>query len=69
MLVLAPYQKPRLQDFCAASVFTKVLFTRGYGFDEISFPRISFQKKVSLLDVNMIYFSISLFYSRYQHNH
>ncbi|XP_035628135.1 ectonucleoside triphosphate diphosphohydrolase 2-like isoform X1 [Oncorhynchus keta] len=45
MLVLAPDQEPRLQDFCAASVFTKVLFTRGYGFDEISFPRISFQKK------------------------
>ncbi|XP_029508598.1 ectonucleoside triphosphate diphosphohydrolase 2-like [Oncorhynchus nerka] len=45
MLVLAPDQEPRLQDFCAASVFTKVLFTRGYGFDEISFPHISFQKK------------------------
>ncbi|XP_041706902.2 ectonucleoside triphosphate diphosphohydrolase 2 [Coregonus clupeaformis] len=45
MLVLAPDQEPRLQDFCAASVFTKVLFMRGYGFDEISFPRISFQKK------------------------
>lgn len=46
MLLLAPEQKSRLQDYCAASVFIKVLMLRGYGFDEISFPRISFQKTV-----------------------
>ncbi|XP_040915551.1 ectonucleoside triphosphate diphosphohydrolase 2 [Toxotes jaculatrix] len=45
MLLLAPEQKTRLQDYCAASVFVKVLMLRGYGFDETSFPRISFQKK------------------------
>ncbi|KAL0965531.1 hypothetical protein UPYG_G00282510 [Umbra pygmaea] len=46
LLPLAPDQKSRLQDFCAVSLFTKVLFTTGYGFDNTSFPRISFQKNV-----------------------
>ncbi|XP_074546627.1 ectonucleoside triphosphate diphosphohydrolase 2-like [Halichoeres trimaculatus] len=45
MLLLAPEQKSRLQDYCASSVFVNVLMLRGYGFDETSFPRISFQKK------------------------
>ncbi|XP_034458500.1 ectonucleoside triphosphate diphosphohydrolase 2 [Hippoglossus hippoglossus] len=45
MLLLAPKQKSRLQDYCASSVFIKVLMLRGYGFDDTSFPRISFQKK------------------------
>uniref|UniRef100_A0A6Q2WSX3 Ectonucleoside triphosphate diphosphohydrolase 2b n=1 Tax=Esox lucius TaxID=8010 RepID=A0A6Q2WSX3_ESOLU len=45
MLVKAPDQKDRLQDYCAASVFIQVLMLRGYGFDELSFPRISFTKK------------------------
>uniref|UniRef100_A0A8D3D411 Ectonucleoside triphosphate diphosphohydrolase 2 n=1 Tax=Scophthalmus maximus TaxID=52904 RepID=A0A8D3D411_SCOMX len=45
MLLLAPEQKVRLPDYCASSVFVKVLMLRGYGFDETSFPRISFQKK------------------------
>ncbi|XP_037609743.1 ectonucleoside triphosphate diphosphohydrolase 2 isoform X1 [Sebastes umbrosus] len=45
MLLLAPQQKSRLQDYCAISVFIKILMLRGYGFDETSFPRISFQKK------------------------
>uniref|UniRef100_A0A3Q3Q5J0 Ectonucleoside triphosphate diphosphohydrolase 2b n=1 Tax=Monopterus albus TaxID=43700 RepID=A0A3Q3Q5J0_MONAL len=36
---------PRLQDYCASSVFVKVLMLRGYGFSETSFPHISFQKK------------------------
>ncbi|XP_020491695.2 ectonucleoside triphosphate diphosphohydrolase 2 [Labrus bergylta] len=45
MLLLAPEQKSRLQDYCAASVFLNILMLRGYGFDESSFPRISFQKK------------------------
>lgn len=46
MLLLAPEQKSRLQDYCATSVFIKVLMLRGYGFDEASFPQVSFQKKV-----------------------
>ncbi|XP_029920740.1 ectonucleoside triphosphate diphosphohydrolase 2-like [Myripristis murdjan] len=45
MLLLAPEQKSRLQDYCATSVFIKVLMLRGYGFDEASFPQVSFQKK------------------------
>ncbi|CAJ1070924.1 ectonucleoside triphosphate diphosphohydrolase 2 [Xyrichtys novacula] len=45
LLRLAPEQKPRLQDYCASSVYVNVLMLRGYGFDETSFPRISFQKK------------------------
>ncbi|KAM8828901.1 ectonucleoside triphosphate diphosphohydrolase 2 [Spinachia spinachia] len=45
MLLLAPRLKSRLQDYCAISVYVKVLMLRGYGFDETSFPRISFQKK------------------------
>uniref|UniRef100_A0A672JRJ0 Ectonucleoside triphosphate diphosphohydrolase 2-like n=1 Tax=Salarias fasciatus TaxID=181472 RepID=A0A672JRJ0_SALFA len=43
--ILAPEQKSRLQDYCASSVFLQVLTLRGYGFDDVSFPRISFQKK------------------------
>jgi len=46
MLLLAPEQSSRLQDYCAISVFVKVLMMRGYGFDDTSFPRIAFQKKV-----------------------
>ncbi|XP_078127577.1 ectonucleoside triphosphate diphosphohydrolase 2 isoform X2 [Sander vitreus] len=45
LLLLAPQQKSRLQDYCASSVFVKILMLRGYSFDETSFPRISFQKK------------------------
>ncbi|XP_071322110.1 ectonucleoside triphosphate diphosphohydrolase 2 [Trachinotus anak] len=45
MLLLAPEQKARLQHYCASSVYVKVLLLRGYGFNEISFPHISFQKK------------------------
>ncbi|KAM6965367.1 ectonucleoside triphosphate diphosphohydrolase 2-like [Aplochiton taeniatus] len=45
MMAVAPDEKKRLQDYCAASVFVQVLMIEGYGFDEISFPRISFQKK------------------------
>ncbi|XP_056288466.1 ectonucleoside triphosphate diphosphohydrolase 2 isoform X1 [Pseudoliparis swirei] len=45
MLLLAPEQSSRLQDYCAISVFVKVLMMRGYGFDDTSFPRIAFQKK------------------------
>ncbi|XP_059213430.1 ectonucleoside triphosphate diphosphohydrolase 2-like [Centropristis striata] len=42
---LAPQKNPRLQDYCAISVYVKILMLRGYGFDDTSFPRISFQKK------------------------
>lgn len=45
MLAKAPEQISRLQDYCATSVFMKVLMLRGYGFDQLSFPRISFEKK------------------------
>lgn len=45
LMVLAPEQKSRLQDYCASSVFVKILTLRGYGFDDASFPQISFQKK------------------------
>ncbi|XP_042365209.1 ectonucleoside triphosphate diphosphohydrolase 2 [Plectropomus leopardus] len=45
MLLLAPQQKSRLQNYCASSAFLEILMLRGYGFDETSFPRISFQKK------------------------
>lgn len=47
MLVKAPDQKGRLQDYCAASVFVQVLMLQAYGFDDQSFSQISFQKTVS----------------------
>lgn len=46
MLLLAPEDKARLQDYCAVSVFVKILMLRGYSFDETTFQHISFQKKV-----------------------
>ncbi|KAG9261927.1 ectonucleoside triphosphate diphosphohydrolase 2 [Astyanax mexicanus] len=45
MLQKVPEQQSRLQDYCAATVFMKVLLLKGYGFDRLSFPQISFQKK------------------------
>ncbi|KAK3538905.1 hypothetical protein QTP86_020169, partial [Hemibagrus guttatus] len=45
MLQKFPEQQSRLQDYCAATVFMQVLLLRGYGFDQTSFSRISFQKK------------------------
>lgn len=45
LLLAAPEQKSRLQDYCASAVFMQVLMLRGYGFDEKSFPQVSFQKK------------------------
>lgn len=47
MLVKAPDQKQRLQDYCAVSVFIQILMLQAYGFDEKSFPQVSFQKTVS----------------------
>lgn len=46
MLSRAPEDQARLQDYCAVSVFVKILMLRGYSFDETTFPHISFQKKV-----------------------
>lgn len=48
MRPLAPdnsFTKNNLQDHCACSVFVETLLLKGYGFDDLSFPRISFQKK------------------------
>lgn len=45
LLLVAPEQKSRLQDYCTSAVFMQVLLLRGYGFDEKSFPQVSFQKK------------------------
>lgn len=45
LLLAAPEQKSRLQDYCATAVFMQVLMLRGYGFDEKSFPQVTFQKK------------------------
>ncbi|KTG31640.1 hypothetical protein cypCar_00034898 [Cyprinus carpio] len=38
-------QGSRLKDYCAVSAFVQVLLVNGYGFDNLSFPHISFQKK------------------------
>ncbi|TRY93154.1 hypothetical protein DNTS_012846 [Danionella cerebrum] len=38
-------QGNRLKDYCPISVFIRVLLVRGYGFDDFTFPQISFQKK------------------------
>ncbi|KAK2818906.1 hypothetical protein Q5P01_024467 [Channa striata] len=45
MLLHAPDQKPYLQDYCASTVFVKVLVLQGYGFNETSFRHITFSKK------------------------
>ncbi|XP_071759649.2 ectonucleoside triphosphate diphosphohydrolase 2-like [Centroberyx gerrardi] len=42
----APGKEKHLTKYCAASNFIQVLLIKGYGFDERSFPQISFQKKV-----------------------
>lgn len=45
LLLVAPEQKSRLQDYCASAVFMQVLLLRGYGFDDNTFLQVSFQKK------------------------
>ncbi|CAG5867224.1 unnamed protein product [Menidia menidia] len=45
MMLQAPDQKSRLQDYCASSVFVMTLLLRGYGFNDTSFTDISFQEK------------------------
>lgn len=49
MLVLAPEDEVRLQDYCAVSVFVKILMLRGYSFNETTFQHVSFQKKVCVV--------------------
>ncbi|KAJ8285675.1 hypothetical protein GJAV_G00029650 [Gymnothorax javanicus] len=45
MLAKAPDQKSRLKDYCAASVYVQTLLLQAYGFDDRTFPEISFQHK------------------------
>uniref|UniRef100_A0A4W4E669 Ectonucleoside triphosphate diphosphohydrolase 2b n=2 Tax=Electrophorus electricus TaxID=8005 RepID=A0A4W4E669_ELEEL len=35
-----------LKDYCASTVYMQVLMLRGYHFDELSFPRVAFQKSI-----------------------
>ncbi|NWU99729.1 ENTP2 diphosphohydrolase, partial [Upupa epops] len=46
LLQKAPKLEKRLSDYCAVSMFVYVLTTKGYNFNNHSFPNISFQKKV-----------------------
>uniref|UniRef100_A0A8C9RTP2 Ectonucleoside triphosphate diphosphohydrolase 2 n=1 Tax=Scleropages formosus TaxID=113540 RepID=A0A8C9RTP2_SCLFO len=40
-----PKEEGRLHEYCPAAVFVQVLLLRGYRFDTVSFPQISFEKK------------------------
>ncbi|XP_065106306.1 ectonucleoside triphosphate diphosphohydrolase 2a.1 [Paramisgurnus dabryanus] len=40
-----PNQGNRLKDYCAVSIFVQELLINGYGFNNFSFPHISFQRK------------------------
>ncbi|XP_051517957.1 ectonucleoside triphosphate diphosphohydrolase 2 isoform X2 [Myxocyprinus asiaticus] len=40
-----PDERNHLKDYCADSVFMQMLLISGYGFNELSFPQISFQEK------------------------
>ncbi|XP_030623825.1 ectonucleoside triphosphate diphosphohydrolase 2 [Chanos chanos] len=46
MLRKLPDQKKYLQDSCAVSVYMRVLLLNAYKFNEHSFPRIYFQKRI-----------------------
>lgn len=46
LLQKAPKLENRLPDYCAVSTFVYLLTTKGYNFDNHSFPNIAFQKKV-----------------------
>ncbi|KFV14071.1 Ectonucleoside triphosphate diphosphohydrolase 2, partial [Tauraco erythrolophus] len=46
LLQKAPKLEKRLSDYCAASTFVYLLTTKGYKFNDHSFPNIAFQKKV-----------------------
>lgn len=51
-----PEQKSYLKDYCAVTVYIQVLMLRGYRFDDQSFHRVFFQKKVSISFENKIKF-------------
>lgn len=42
-----PDEEKYLRDYCADSAFVHVLLISGYGFNNLFFPHISFQEKVS----------------------
>lgn len=46
LLQKAPKLEKRLADYCAVSMFVYLLTTKGYNFNNHSFPNIAFQKKV-----------------------
>ncbi|NXC47986.1 ENTP2 diphosphohydrolase, partial [Penelope pileata] len=46
LLQRAPKLEKRLPDYCATSMFVYLLTTKGYSFNNRSFPNIAFQKKV-----------------------
>lgn len=46
LLQKAPKLEKRLSDYCAVSMFVYLLTTKGYNFNNHSFPNIAFQKKV-----------------------
>ncbi|XP_063030752.1 ectonucleoside triphosphate diphosphohydrolase 2 isoform X3 [Melospiza melodia melodia] len=45
LLLKAPKLEKRLPDYCAISTFVYLLTTKGYSFNNHSFPNIAFQKK------------------------
>ncbi|GAB0198302.1 ectonucleoside triphosphate diphosphohydrolase 2 [Grus japonensis] len=45
LLQKAPKMEKRLSDYCAVSIFVYLLTTKGYNFNDHSFPNIAFQKK------------------------
>ncbi|XP_066188705.1 ectonucleoside triphosphate diphosphohydrolase 2 isoform X3 [Sylvia atricapilla] len=45
LLQKAPKLEKRLPDYCAVSTFVYLLTTKGYSFNDHSFPNIAFQKK------------------------
>lgn len=47
LLQKAPKLEKRLPDYCPISMFVYLLTTKGYNFNNHSFPNIAFQKKVS----------------------
>ncbi|KAK2912104.1 hypothetical protein Q8A67_004237 [Cirrhinus molitorella] len=40
-----PDEEDHLRDYCADSILLQVLLINGYGFNDISFPHVSFQEK------------------------
>lgn len=46
LLQKAPSLEKRLPDYCAVTMFVYLLTTKGYNFNNNSFPNIAFRKKV-----------------------